>query len=198
MDENKNWVNYKKFNPNTELQFLAKSTTGSIVHTFGKYGMYAIIQAGNGKLSSINTTAQVNYLHQNISGGASDKFVSCTVFIANADDTLTYSFGASNSTRASLFFITPRYTNASISTYKVAADSSCTVSLEENTNHVVLGQTGGGGSYSISVTSTTNQYVTDGLTYAAFSTVDETGSGSITARSVSNYGTSYIIDILVS
>ena len=195
MDTDKNWVNWRPFDANSEFEFILCVQT-DLSHVFTKTGLYLFCNCQYNARISINTTAARTDFWLNLQNGT-NRFCSLIAFNAIPDQTLNVT-GIVGVSGTALFYIGSGITNVAMESYQHGGGDNgrVSLSLENETNKILIGCVAG--SYKTTTcTSTTMHYATDNNHYGCVSTFNETGSGSFTG-SGSSGGDSFVAKVAVS
>ena len=154
-DENKNWIDWRYYNPNYEFQLITTDSTGNLQYTFEHPGLYFLFGSGASISSNIanpTTTASTKIL---VSTGG---MASLVRLLANEGDTLKVSYSNNYNGFCVLVYIGSRYTDADlIQTNSADSDTTQQLSIDSQLNMVLLASTTAGGSTGLNM-STTSHY----------------------------------------
>ena len=205
MDTNNNWINYKRYDNNSNLNLEIYNRTTSFTHVFDKVGLYILLIIRGYQGGTINTTtnASQSVIFNNSGAYTSNSNAIFLSYInANVGDTITATYPSGGYGQgAIMYYISGKYTTASYNNHVTAGDNGQnSLSLANATNRVLIAITNGGspGNRSISIDTTNLEYNTDGANYGCVSTVDNTASVTMRVTVGYNFGTMAFFDLQIS
>jgi len=197
MDTEKNWVNWKYYNPNSNLSIISHTLTNSITYTFDKSGMYLFVFTGCQAQSTIQSTVSRTQILANYSVSNGDRYL--TAAILNAEVGELFSVTRSNSNyqpTMQLYYICSEFGTGTIVNTTLNLSR---VTLTNVSNRIlVVSNNGTGGSPYITIDCSTDDKTTDGKYYGICSSVNQIGSMSIYGQAFSSGSTPVTLDIEIT
>ena len=169
--------------------------TTSIRYTFPKGGMYLFASMGrNNNISTVITDSNMIQLMKNVAIGVNGYPANVFTFDAKTGDNLsiTLSTDASYSSVSGLFYIGSTVTSATLINKGTGSTSITNVH-----NRVLVGASTGS-SHNVTLTCDTDDQYSDSTSICCGSTVNQTGSISISVLSGSSYGDGFWADVQFS
>ena len=199
MDLNKDWVDYKRFDPNPTFQFVADNYSGNFNYTFLIDGLYLFGHLGHNCTINNFTTNATNRIDLVFNSTVTNGNPT-TVMLLNAKAgesfTCNYAIG-SYGTSTVLFYLGNTVSQGSMLTrIQNVQDGTVRYDVNNVSNRVILAMGSASGTQSITVTTKVKDRYIITTRFACISTLRETGNISIVNTMVTG-GAPMIMDIQI-